>query len=106
MFGQPIGSNQAIQFMIADMQMRVHTRGWPGATPPGACGRGKPFKPQAAIAKLSPHDAAMDNAREATQIFGGNGFMNEYPRRPALPRLEDPRDRRGHQRGAAHADRP
>ena len=25
------------------------------------------------------HDAAMDNARDATQIFGGNGFMNEYP---------------------------
>ena len=33
----------------------------------------------AAIAKLTASDAAMDNARDATQIFGGNGFMNEYP---------------------------
>ena len=40
---------------------------------------GKPFKIEAAIAKLTASDAAMDNARDATQIFGGNGFMNEYP---------------------------
>ena len=39
---------------------------------------GRPFKEQAAIAKLTASDAAMDNARDATQIFGGNGFMNEY----------------------------
>ena len=40
---------------------------------------GKPFKTEAAIAKLTASDAAMDNARDATQIFGGNGFMNQYP---------------------------
>ncbi|WP_277423445.1 acyl-CoA dehydrogenase family protein, partial [Pseudomonas viridiflava] len=34
---------------------------------------------QAAIAKLVAGEAAMDNARDATQIFGGNGFMNEFP---------------------------
>ncbi|CAI7642522.1 unnamed protein product, partial [Penicillium discolor] len=33
----------------------------------------------AAIAKLVAGEAAMDNARDATQIFGGNGFMNEFP---------------------------
>ena len=37
------------------------------------------FKKQAAIAKLVASEAAMDNAREATQIFGGYGFMNEFP---------------------------
>lgn len=41
--------------------------------------RGARFGPEAAIAKLTASDAAMDNARDATQIFGGNGFMNEYP---------------------------
>jgi alkylation response protein AidB-like acyl-CoA dehydrogenase len=41
--------------------------------------RNEPFKRQAAIAKLVSSEAAMDNAREATQIFGGYGFMNEYP---------------------------
>ena len=40
---------------------------------------GEPFKRQAAIAKLYASDAAMDNAREATQIHGGYGFMNEFP---------------------------
>ena len=41
--------------------------------------RGEPFKQQAAIAKLFTSEAAMDNARDATQVHGGYGFMNEYP---------------------------
>ena len=40
---------------------------------------GKPFKKEAAMAKLVASEAAMDNARDATQILGGYGFMNEYP---------------------------
>jgi len=40
---------------------------------------GEPAKAQAAIAKLTASNAAMDNARDATQIFGGYGYMNEYP---------------------------
>ena len=40
---------------------------------------GKPFKKAAAVAKLVASEAAMDNARDATQIHGGYGFMNEYP---------------------------
>jgi short-chain 2-methylacyl-CoA dehydrogenase len=40
---------------------------------------GKPFKKAAAVAKLVSSEAAMDNARDATQVFGGYGFMNEYP---------------------------
>ena len=40
---------------------------------------GEPFKKQAAIAKLTASNAAMENARDATQIFGGHGYMNEYP---------------------------
>ncbi len=43
------------------------------------CWPGEPFKKEAAIAKLVASNAAMDNARDATQIFGGYGFMNEYP---------------------------
>lgn len=39
----------------------------------------EPFKKEAAIAKLYSSEAAVDNAREATQIHGGYGFMNEYP---------------------------
>ena len=40
---------------------------------------GEPFKKEAAIAKLYSSTVAVDNAREATQIHGGYGFMNEYP---------------------------
>jgi len=40
---------------------------------------GQPFKKEAAIAKLTAANAAMDNARDATQIFGGYGFVNDYP---------------------------
>ena len=40
---------------------------------------GEPFKKEAAIAKLTASNAAMDNARAATQVFGGYGFMNESP---------------------------
>jgi alkylation response protein AidB-like acyl-CoA dehydrogenase len=41
--------------------------------------RGEPFKKQAAMAKLHSSDIAVTNAREATQIHGGYGFMNEFP---------------------------
>ncbi len=39
---------------------------------------GKPFKKEASIAKLVASEAAMDNARDATQVFGGYGFINEF----------------------------
>ena len=38
---------------------------------------GQPFKMEASMAKMIGSEAAMDNARDATQIFGGYGFMNE-----------------------------
>jgi hypothetical protein len=38
---------------------------------------GLPFKREAAIAKLTASEAAMDNARDATQIHGGYGFLND-----------------------------
>ena len=39
---------------------------------------GAEFRREAYIAKMIASEAAMDNARDATQIFGGYGFMNEY----------------------------
>ena len=77
-FGEPLSTRQGIQFMLARMKMRVHTArlAWHQAARLRDAGR--PFKMEAAIAKLTASDAAMDNARDATQIFGGNGFMNEY----------------------------
>ncbi|GAB3145107.1 acyl-CoA dehydrogenase family protein [Microbispora hainanensis] len=78
-FGQEIGHYQAIQFKIADMEARVHTARLAYYHAAERMLAGLPFKKEAAIAKLVSSNAAMDNARDATQIFGGYGFMNEFP---------------------------
>jgi short/branched chain acyl-CoA dehydrogenase len=78
-FGHKIGEYQAIQFKIADMEARTHVARLAYYDAAARMLRNEPFKRQAAIAKLVSSEAAMDNAREATQIFGGYGFMNEYP---------------------------
>jgi alkylation response protein AidB-like acyl-CoA dehydrogenase len=78
-FGGPIGRFQALQFKIADMEVRAHNARLAWYHAAAKMLAGEPFKKEAAIAKLTGSDAAMDNARDATQIFGGYGFMNEFP---------------------------
>ncbi|HZN18806.1 MAG TPA: acyl-CoA dehydrogenase family protein [Micromonosporaceae bacterium] len=78
-FGQPIANFQAIQFMIADMEMRAHTARLAYYDAAARLLAGEPFKRQAAIAKLHASEAAVANARAATQVHGGYGFMNEFP---------------------------
>jgi butyryl-CoA dehydrogenase len=78
-FGKPIGANQAIAFMVADMGLAVeasrlltHRAAWLRDT-------GQPFRTEAAMAKLFSSEAAVTATRQATQIFGGAGFMDETP---------------------------
>ncbi len=78
-FGRPIGAFQAIQFKIADMETRAHVARLAYYDAAARMLAGEPFKKQAAMAKLFASDAAVVNAREATQIHGGYGFMNEFP---------------------------
>ncbi|MFE6055140.1 acyl-CoA dehydrogenase family protein [Kitasatospora sp. NPDC056446] len=78
-FGRLIGANQAIQFKLADMELRAHTSRLAWRDAASRMLHGEPFKKEAAIAKLYSSEAAVDNAREATQIHGGYGFMNEFP---------------------------
>ncbi len=76
-FGRRLEHHQAIQFTVADMETRVHAArlAWyDAAAQPMA---GQRVKKESAIAKLTASNAAMDNARAATQVFGGYGFMNE-----------------------------
>jgi alkylation response protein AidB-like acyl-CoA dehydrogenase len=77
-FGQPIGRYQSIAFTIARMEARAHTARTAYYDAAALMLAGKPFKKEAAIAKLVASEAAMDNARDATQIHGGYGFMNEF----------------------------
>jgi len=76
-FGRPIGNYQAVQFMIADMEMRAHTARIAYYEAASRMLAGEDFKHQAALAKLCASEAAMDNARYAAQVHGGYGFMNE-----------------------------
>ncbi|MDO5492560.1 MAG: acyl-CoA dehydrogenase family protein [Nesterenkonia sp.] len=77
-FGAPIAKNQAISFKIARMQARAHSARLAYYDAAAKMNAGLPFKTEAAIAKLIAGEAAMDNARDATQVFGGYGFINEF----------------------------
>jgi short-chain 2-methylacyl-CoA dehydrogenase len=78
-FGRRLEQHQAIQFAIADMERRAHNARLAWYHAAAMLTAGVPIKKEAAIAKLTASDAAMDNARAATQVFGGYGFMNETP---------------------------
>jgi alkylation response protein AidB-like acyl-CoA dehydrogenase len=78
-FGHRIGEYQAIRFKIADMEARAHTARLAYLHAASKHAHGEPYKKEAAIAKLVASDAAVLNAREATQIFGGYGFVNDTP---------------------------
>jgi alkylation response protein AidB-like acyl-CoA dehydrogenase len=77
-FGKPIGSYQAIAFKIARMEARAHVARTAYYDAAAKMMAGLPFKKEASIAKMVSSEAAMENARDATQIHGGYGFMNEY----------------------------
>lgn len=78
-FGRAIGSYQGIQFKIADMEARATAARLAWYDAAARLVAGEPVKRQAAVAKLIASEAAMANARDATQVFGGYGFMNEFP---------------------------
>ena len=78
-FGHHLGHYQAIQFKIADMQVRAAGARLAWYDAAARLVAGQPVKKEAAIAKLTASNAAMDNARDAAQIFGGYGFMNDFP---------------------------
>src|SRR5918993_1067483 len=78
-FGRPIGDFQAISFKIADMEKRTHIGRLAYYEAARLMLAGEDFKRASAIAKLYASESAVDNARGATQIHGGYGFMNEFP---------------------------
>jgi short-chain 2-methylacyl-CoA dehydrogenase len=78
-FGRPIGSNQAIQFKIADMTMKTELARSAYYRAAWLKEQGRPYKKEAAMAKLYASEAAVDVAREAVQIHGGYGYIEEFP---------------------------
>jgi hypothetical protein len=78
-FGKNIGSHQYVAFKIARMEARAAAARMAYYHAASLLLAGKPFKKEASIAKLVGSEAAMDNARDATQIWGGYGYLNENP---------------------------
>jgi len=78
-FDQPIGKFQAIQFKIANMAMRVEAARLLVYNAARLKDEGKPHGMEAAMAKLFASEAANDAARDAVQIHGGAGYLEDFP---------------------------
>ncbi len=78
-FGVPIAMHQAIQFMIADMATKIHLSRlatWNSAV---QLDQGKRNTLESSHAKRFAADTAMEVTTDAVQIYGGYGFIKEYP---------------------------
>ncbi|MSZ77151.1 MAG: acyl-CoA dehydrogenase, partial [Actinobacteria bacterium] len=81
-FGGPIGRKQGVAFQIADLEVMVHAARlltYRAAALKDAGAPYQQFKQAAAVAKLYSTESAVTATRIATQVFGGYGFMEEYP---------------------------
>ena len=85
-FGKPIGVNQGVSFQVADLAVMVEASRqltYKAAWLKDELEHGRrsvaEVKQAAAICKLYSTEAAVSATRIATQVFGGNGFMEEYP---------------------------
>ncbi len=81
-FGGPIGRKQGVAFQIADLKVMADAARmltYRAAAMKDAGVTGAAFKQAASVAKLYTSEAAVTATRVATQVFGGYGFMEEYP---------------------------
>jgi alkylation response protein AidB-like acyl-CoA dehydrogenase len=78
-FGKPIAELQAIQNKIADMAVKIRAARWMTWKAAARCDAGQPFTKEASMAKLFATDATMDITLDALQVFGGYGYLEDYP---------------------------
>jgi alkylation response protein AidB-like acyl-CoA dehydrogenase len=78
-FNRPIAELQTIQNKIADMGVKVSAARWLTWNAAARCDAGLPFTREASIAKLYSTDIAMEVTLDALQVFGGYGYLEEYP---------------------------
>jgi alkylation response protein AidB-like acyl-CoA dehydrogenase len=78
-FGRPIGSFQGVNFQLADMALEIEAGTHLLYHAAWLKQHGKPFKKEAAMAKLYCSELAMRNTTKAVQIFGGYGYTTDYP---------------------------
>ncbi len=78
-FGKPIGSNQAIQWKLADMATRIDAARLLIHRAAQLKDLKAPYSKEAAMAKVFASETAMWVATEAVQVHGGNGYTKDYP---------------------------
>jgi alkylation response protein AidB-like acyl-CoA dehydrogenase len=78
-FGKPIGKNQAIQWMLADMATEIDAARLLVYRAAFLEDQNIRFTKEASMAKLFASEIAMRTTVKAIQIYGGNGYMREYP---------------------------
>ena len=79
-FGRPIISNQGLRFLLADMSIKVETaRAIVYAVARSIDSGDNKCSKESAIAKTYASDIAMEVTTDAVQVFGGYGYMKEYP---------------------------
>lgn len=78
-FGKPIGEQQGLQFLLADMAADVERSRAAYLHAARLKDAGRPFSRQASVAKLTATDAAMRVTTDAVQVLGGNGYTRDYP---------------------------
>ena len=76
-FGRPIGANQAVAFACADLLAHYEAARHLTYHAAWLHDQGRPYKREAAVAKLQSTESAVAATRIATQVFGGYGFMDE-----------------------------
>jgi alkylation response protein AidB-like acyl-CoA dehydrogenase len=78
-FGKPIADFQAIQFQIAEMATQIEAARLMVYNAARLKDAGRPFVREAAMAKLFASQVAESVASQCVEIFGGNGFVHDYP---------------------------
>jgi butyryl-CoA dehydrogenase len=78
-FGAPIAKNQAVSWKLADMATEIEAARFLYYKAAYLADKGEPFSPNAAMAKVFASELAMKAATWGIQIFGGYGYMMEYP---------------------------
>lgn len=78
-FGKPIGQNQGIRFMLAEMEMKVEAARQLMLYACQLIDEGRPIGYHGSIAKTFASEAAVSVTNDALQIFGGYGYSREYP---------------------------
>ena len=78
-FGKPIAHFQAIQFMLADMATQIHAARSLMLRAAFLRDQNIPCARESSMAKLYAGDMAMRVTTDAVQVFGGYGYIDEYP---------------------------